>query len=359
MVRTQRPADTSSLFHPTTMKTLMLLIVLSAGVSGLMAAPTAPVAAKYPAVPGSHIERLDPALDGLIAPDAKIEQLADGITWAEGPVWYDGALLFSDVPKNVVYRWREGMTSAEVFLKPSGQLTPAPGFREPGSNGLALDRQGRLLLCQDGERRIARWEGEGKFAVIADRFDGKRFNSPNDLAVRRNGEIWFTDPPYGLEGVDKSPLVEQPWQGVYRVATDGTVTVVAKGIRFPNGIAFSPDEKTLYVGSTDWGHTHIVAFDVQADGTLADERIFFDAQPLVKPDEPGSCDGMKVDRAGNVWSSGPGGILVISPRGKLLGRIRPGMLTANCAWGDDGGTLYLASNHAVLRVRTKTRGAGW
>jgi gluconolactonase len=195
--------------------------------------------------------------------------------------------------------------------------------------------------------------------VIADRFDGKRFNSPNDLAVRRDGEIWFTDPPYGLKDVEKSPLIEQPWQGVYRVAPDGKVTVVAKDIRFPNGIAFSPDEKTLYVGSTDWGHTHIVAFDVQPDGTLANERIFFDAQPMVKPDEPGACDGMKVDREGNVWTSGPGGILILSPQGKLLGRIRSGMLTANCAWGDDGGTLYLAANHAVLRVRTKTRGAGW
>ncbi len=307
-----------------------------------------------------HVERLDPAFDALVAPDAKIEKLADGITWAEGPVWFEDAILFSDVPKNVVYRWKEGMANKEEFLKPSGQLTPAPGFREPGSNGLAVDRQGKLLLCQDGERRIARWEGGGNFTALADRFDGKKFNSPNDLAVRRSGEIYFTDPPYGLEGGDNSQLKEMPWHGVYRMAADGAVTLLTKEIKFTNGIAFSPDEKTLYVSSTESGHSCIMAYDVQADGTIANGRMFFDAQPIGTKELRGACDGMKVDRDGNVWTLGPGGILVLTPAGKLLGRLNTGMPTANCAWGDaDGGTLYMTANHFLLRIKTRTKGAGW
>lgn len=313
------------------------------------------------------IERLDPAFDQLVAVDAKLEKLAEGFTWSEGPVWFQGALLFSDVPKNVIYRWKPGATvgavmGADVFLQPSGMLTPIPGFREPGSNGLALDRQGRLLVAQHGERRIARYEpgnGGGKFVVLADRFEGKRFNSPNDLAVRKSGEIYFTDPPYGLEGIDKSPLRELPFHGVFRVATDGKVSLLAKEMRFPNGIAFSPDEKTLYVGSTDGRASRLVAFDVKADGTLANERTFFDPAAVIKDGTRGGCDGLKVDREGNLWTSGPGGILIISPAGKLLGRLLTGQPTANCAWGDDGGTLYITANMFLVRVKTLTKGAGW
>lgn len=304
------------------------------------------------------IERFDPAFDQLVAADAKVEKLAEGYTWSEGPVWFKGALLFSDVPQNVVYRWAEGMKSAEVFLKPSGLLTDVPGFREPGSNGLTLDRQGRLLLAQHGERRIARYEN-GKFTALAERHEGKRLNTPNDLVVNKGGEIYFTDPPYGFEKVNDDPKKELDFHGVYRVATDGKVTLLTKTINYPNGIAFSPDEKTLYVSSTENGNPHIQAFDVKADGTLANERLFFDARPLSKKDAPGSCDGFKVDRSGNVWASGPGGILVITPAGKLIGRINTGVPTANCAWGDDGSTLYITANNALLRVKTKTKGAGW
>lgn len=332
------------------MKRLSLFLGLLLG----LASP-APAVQPYPA---GHIDRFDEALDQLIPPDAKLEKLADGITWAEGPVWYDGGIVFSDVPKNTMYRWQEGFRNKEVFLRPSGQLTPAPGFREPGSNGLTVDRQGRLIVCQCGERRIARY-ADGKFTSVADRYDGKRFNSPNDVVVRRDGTVYFTDPPYGLEGVDHSPLIELPWAGVYRVANDGQVMLLTKTIKFANGLAFSPDERTLYVGSTEDGNPHIEAFDVQPDGTLAHERLFFDARTLAKSGLPGSCDGMKVDREGNIWSSGPGGILVISPAGKLLGRIATGVVTANCAWGDDGGTLYMTANHFLLRARTRTKGAGW
>ena len=308
--------------------------------------------------PKLFIERFDPAFEKLVAADAKVEKLAGGYTWSEGPVWYKGAVLFSDVPNNVVHRWAEGMTASEVFLKPSGLLTEVPGFREPGSNGLALDRQGRLLLCQHGERRVARYEN-GKFSTVADKIDGKRFNTPNDLAVRKSGEIYFTDPPYGFEKMDADPKKELDYHGVYRVATDGKVTLLAKTIRFPNGIAFSPDDKTLYVSSTENGNPHIQAFDVKADGTLANERLFFDARPLSKKDAPGSTDGFKVDREGNVWSSGPGGILVITPAGKLVGRINTGVPTANCNWGDDGSTLYITANNDLVRVKTLTKGAGW
>ena len=304
------------------------------------------------------IERHDAALDKLIAPNATIEKLAEGFTWSEGPVWFKGALLFSDVPENVVYQWKPGASAVEVFLKPSGLLTPTPGFREPGSNGLTVDRQGRLLLCQHGERRVARFEN-GKFTAIADRYDGKRFNSPNDLAVRKNGDIYFTDPSYGLEGINQSPLKEIPFNGVYRVSTDGKVTLLTKSLTFPNGIAFSPDEKTLYVGVSDSKATRVVSYSVEADGTISNERTFFDAQPLLTGGARGLCDGLKVDREGNIWTSGPGGILVISPGGKLLGVINTGQATANCNWGDDGSTLYITADMFLVRVKTLTKGAGW
>jgi gluconolactonase len=314
-------------------------------------------AEKSPAFNG-RIERLDPAFDQLVAADAKLEKLAEGFTWSEGPVWYKGELIFSDVPENVAYRWKPGMTKADVFLKPSGLLTPTPGFREPGSNGLTLDRQGRLLLCQHGERRVARYEN-GTFTSLADRFEGKRFNSPNDLAVRKNGEIYFTDPSYGLDGINNSPLKELPYNGVFRIATDGKVTLLTKDLTFPNGIAFSPDEKILYVGVSDAKATRIVAYDVAADGSIRNERTYFDAQPLRTGGAKGLVDGLKVDRGGNVWSSGPGGILVISPAGKLLGRLNTGEATANCNWGDDGSTLYITADMFLVRVKTKTKGAGW
>ncbi|MGH7946035.1 MAG: SMP-30/gluconolactonase/LRE family protein [Opitutaceae bacterium] len=315
-------------------------------------------AEKKASVFNGRIERVDPTFDKLVATDAKLEKLAEGFAWSEGPVWLKGELIFSDVPENVAYRWRPGMTKAGVFLKPSGLLTPQPGFREPGSNGLTLDRQGRLLLCQHGERRVARYEN-GTFTSLADRYDGKRFNSPNDLAVRKNGDIYFTDPSYGLEGINESPLKELSFNGVYRVASDGKVTLLTKTLTFPNGIAFSPDEKILYVGVSDSKATRVVAYDVAADGTINNERTFFDAQPLLKDGNKGLVDGLKIDRDGNVWSSGPGGILVISPAGKLLGRLNTGQATANCNWGDDGSTLYITAHMFLVRVKTKTKGAGW
>ena len=334
------------------MKRVLPLLVASVLPIFIMAAEEKPHAFN------GRIERFDPAFDQLIAPNAKLEKLAEGFTWSEGPVWLNGELIFSDVPENIAYRWKPGMAKAEVFLKPSGLLTPQPGFREPGSNGLTRDAEGRLLMCQHGERRVARFEN-GRFTVIADRYEGKRFNSPNDLCLRKNGDIYFTDPSYGLEGINNSPLKELPFNGVYRVDKAGKVTLLTKDLTFPNGIAFSPDEEILYVGVSDSKATRIVAYDVSADGTLTKERTFFDAQPLLKGNDKGLVDGLKVDRSGNVWSSGPGGILVISPQGKLLGRLNTGEATANCNWGEDGSTLYITADMFLVRVKTKTKGAGW
>lgn len=333
------------------------LVLSLAAVAAEPAAPAAKAAKAAPVFQGK-IERFDPAFDQLVAADAVVEKLAEGFTWSEGPVWHEGGVVFSDVPQNTAWKWTPGKTGVDVFLKPSGLLTPQPGFREPGSNGLARDAQGRLLLCQHGERRIARYEN-GKFTALAERWDGKRFNSPNDLAVRKNGEIYFTDPSYGLEGVNNSKLKEIPFNGVYRLGLDGKVTLLERELNFPNGIAFSPDEKTLYVGISDGRAPRVMAYDVQADGLLAKGRVFFDALPLAKPPARGSVDGLKVDVAGNVWSSGPGGILVISPAGKLLGRINTGQPTANCNWGDDGSTLYITANMFLVRVKTLTKGNGW
>jgi gluconolactonase len=305
---------------------------------------------------GTGIERLDPAFDTLVPRDAKLEKLAESFIWSEGPTWFQSSVVFSDVPDNVIYRWKPGDTVATVFMKPSGLLNPAPGFRESGSNGLAVDMDGRLLICQQGERRVARLEKNATQTVIAAKFDGKRFNSPNDLAIRKNGDVYFTDPPYGLANFNESPLKELPHNGVYRVDPKGEITLVIPDLTWPNGIAFSPDEKTLYVAVSDPGSPRILAYDVQANGTVANGRTFFDAK---RPGRGGTCDGLKVDTHGNVWTTGPGGILVITPAGKHLGSILIDQETSNCCWGDDGGTLYITAHRFLLRVKTATKGAGW
>ena len=306
------------------------------------------------------IERLDPAFDKLIPPGAVIEKCAQGFNWSEGPTWFQNAIVFSDVPENVIYKWTPGDgLAATVFMKPSGMLKPVEGFREQGSNGLGVDAQGRLLICQHGERRVARVEKDGTQTALADRFEGRRFNSPNDLAVRKNGDIYFTDPPYGLDKLNGSPLKELPFNGVFRIAADGKVTVVVKDLTFPNGIAISPDDKMLYVAVSDPKHTNIMAYDIQPDGAVANGREFFNAESVKKPGLKGGCDGMKVDKDGNIFTTGPGGVLVISPAGKHLGTLLTGQQTGNCAWGDDGRTLYICADMYLCRVKTATKGAGW
>jgi gluconolactonase len=315
-----------------------------------------------------RIERLDPAMDALLAPDAKIEKLAEGFRWAEGPTWYVekdrnnkvvfSGIVFSDVLGNTSYRWQEGWNHAEVFLRPSGLNVNTPGFHERGSNGMTRDNDGKLIICQHGERRVVRFE-DGAFTVLADRYEGKRFNSPNDIVVKKDGNIYFTDPPYGLEGTHASKLRELDFSGVYRVAPDGKVTLLTREFECPNGIAFSNDEKTLYIENTDSALPIIAAYDVKEDGTIANRRTFFDEKPYIDPKYPGLPDGMKLDKDGNIWTGAFGGITVISPAGKVIGRLYTGEQTANCNWGDDGSTLYIAADYFLLRIKTKTKGAGW
>lgn len=301
----------------------------------------------------AQFERLDPRFDALIPPDAVLEELAEGIEWAEGPVWdaNDGALLVSDIPRNVILRWKEG-EGLTLYLDRSGYTGTAPFTgREPGSNGLIFDGQGRLVMCQHGDRRVARREQDGSITVIADRYDGKRLNSPNDLVFGPNGDLYFTDPPYGLPGTFDSPSKELDFNGVYRVAPDGAVALLTAELSAPNGIAFSPDGGTLYVANSGPDHFWM-AYPVLEDGSLGEGRTF------AKPSErgPGAPDGLKLDTDGNLFATGPGGVHVFAPDGTLLGRVLTGVPTGNVAWGGDGSVLYIAANHGLLRVRTTTRG---
>jgi sugar lactone lactonase YvrE len=311
-----------------------------------------------------RIERLDPALDRLIDANAKIETLADGYDWSEGPVWVKdgGYLLFSDVPQNVVHRWKEGEKAAP-YLTPSGYTGTEPRGGETGSNGLTLDREGRLVLAQHGDRRVSRMDAplsapKPAFVTLADRFEGARFNSPNDLVFRSNGDLYFTDPAYGMEKQWDDPRREMSYAGVFRRSAAGEVTLLTRDMTRPNGIAFSPDEKRLYVAQSDPAAAIIRVFDVNADGSVGNSRVFFDATPLSRS-RRGLPDGLKVDVDGNVFTTGPGGVLVLSPDGKHLGTIMTGQATANCAFGDDGRTLFITADMYLMRVRLKTKGAGF
>lgn len=304
------------------------------------------------------IERKDPRFDKLIPKDAKIEKLAGGFKWTEGPVWVDSGkyLLFSDIPPNVIDKWKEG-EGVTVFLKPAGYEGKDSKLKEGGTNGLTLDSQGRLVACDHGERRVYRLEN-GKKITLADKYMGKRLNSPNDLTYKSNGDLYFTDPPYGLmtQGKEGFPGKELDFQGIYRLGKDGKLTLLNKEMSRPNGIAFSPDEKTLYVANSDPDKAVWMAFPVQDDGTLGKGKVFFDAASFVKSKKKGLPDGMKVDLAGNVFATGPGGVFVFSPDGTLLGILDTDEPTANCAWGDDGSTLYICANDKLARIKTSTKG---
>lgn len=307
------------------------------------------------------IERLDPALDALIPPGTGIEKLAEGFDWSEGPVWVKdgGYLLFSDVPRNVVFRWKEGEKTRE-FLYPSGYTGSKPRGGEPGSNGLTLDAQGRLVLCQHGDRQVARLNANGTISPLAQYYNFRRFNSPNDLVYSKTGYLYFTDPPYGLEGNVNDPKKELLFQGVYRLSPKGEVTLLTRELTRPNGIALSPDEKKLYVCVSDPDLPNIWVFNLDAKGLLADEgRILFNSKHLMKEGVKGLPDGLKVDQQGNLWATGPGGVHIVTPEGKHLGTINTGEATANCAWGDDGSTLYITADMFLCRVKTTAKGLGY
>jgi gluconolactonase len=310
------------------------------------------------------IERLDPALDRLLAPDAKIEILAEGYEWSEGPIWVKngGFVLFSDVLKNTVHRWKQG-EGAKPYLTPSGYTSNVPRGGETGSNGLTLDHEGRLVLAQHGDRRVAVMDApltkpEAKFTTLADRYEGARFNSPNDLVFKSNGDLYFTDPAYGMEKQWDDPKREMNYAGVFRRSKDGKVTLLTKDMTRPNGLAFSPDEKLLYVAQSDPAAAIWRVFDVKPDGTIANSRVLLDVTTLGKS-RTGLPDGLKIDTDGNLWATGPGGVLVISPQGKHLGTIQTGQATANCAFGDDGHTLYITADMYLMRVKVKSKGVGF
>lgn len=273
----------------------------------------------------------------LFPKDAKVEKVAGGFQFTEGPVWRaDGSLLFSDIPADTIYRLdNDGRVS--VYSKPSGN-----------SNGLTIDRQGRLLRCEHGNRRVLREEKSGNNTVWASQYKGKRLNSPNDIVVKSDGSAYFTDPPYGVE--EKARGLS--FQGVYRISSTGELTLLTDDLDRPNGIAFSPDEKVLYIADSS-SRMHIRAFDVKPDGTLANGRVFAE----MRTGEPGAPDGMKVDSKGNLWSTGQGGVWVFDKTGKHLGTIKLPEVPANCAWGDkDGKTLYITAQTSLYRIRTNARG---
>lgn len=308
-----------------------------------------------------QVLREAPALDALVDPGARMEKLAEGFRWSEGPVWIKEGryLLFSDVPANKLHRWSE-QDGLSVFLDPSGYDGPEPeGFREPGSNGLIHGPGNSILMADHGNRAVARLELATKEKTfLATRYNGKRFNSPNDLALASSGAIFFTDPPYGLEGLDASPLKEQPHNGVYRLDPDGTVSLLDASMTFPNGIILSPDERILYVANSDPKRPIWMAFALDNKGNVTGKRLFADASDGVAAKLPGLPDGMAIDQKGNLFATGPGGVLVFAPDGRRLGRIDTGTAVANCTFGDDGRTLYLTSNNMLVRLRTRTRGFG-
>lgn len=308
------------------------------------------------------IERLDPAIDELLPQDAVIELLeANKFLWAEGPVWVksEGYLLFSDIPRNKIWKWTPGK-GLETYLEKSGYTGTEPFTgREPGCNGLAIDKKGRLILCMHGDRRLGVLGSNGKIETLVDRYAGKRFNSPNDLTIKSNGDIYFTDPPYGLPKLMDDPGKELDFQGVYRLSASGKLTLLTKEMTRPNGIALSPDEKTLYVANSDPKMAIWKAFPLKEDGTLGEGKVLFDATKWVEMKKPGLPDGLKVDTKGNLYATGPGGVLILTPEGKLLGVLATGVPTANVGWGDDGKTLYITADKNLCRVRTKATGHGF
>lgn len=329
--------------------------------SGCLLAALAPAVAQpappaYPVI--GQIVRADPRLDKLLPKDARIEVIASGFVWSEGPVWVKSGqyLLFSDVPQNTIYRWTE-KDGLSPFLKPSGYTGVGTYSEEPGSNGLTIDPQGRLIACEHGDRRVSALplDGSGGKRTLADNYKGKRLNSPNDVVAHSNGTYYFTDPPYGMPKREKD-IAETGIYGVYRIGTDGNVTLVTDQLTRPNGIALSPDEKTLYVAQSDFTNPVVMAFPLNPDGTPGKGRTLFGPEDMKKQGLRGGFDGMKVDRDGNLWVTGAGGVLVLSPAGEFLGHIKVGVGTANCGWGDDGSTLYITADMYLCRVKTTARG---
>jgi gluconolactonase len=315
-----------------------------------------------------EILRLDAAADSLLPTDAKIEVLGSGLDWSEGPVWIPkagtqpqggGYVVFSDVPRNQVMKWKEG-EGMSVFLKPSGYTGIGEYSPEPGSNGLNINSRGELISCEHGDRRVSVLTRGGGKRTLADNFEGKRLNSPNDSTLDKAGNVYFTDPPYGLpKGPQDTTTREISWHGVYKIEPGGKVSLMTKEMTFPNGITLSPDQKTLYVAQSDSKAAIWKAFPVKEDGSIGSSRVISDVTGMVGAHR-GLPDGMKADITGHLWATGPGGVHVMTPEGKLLARIDSKMACGNCCFGgDDGSWLYICSDAFLVRVKTKTKGIGF
>lgn len=313
----------------------------------------------YPTI--GEVIRDDAAIDSLIAKETSIQVLSSGFEWSEGPVWVPaqgnepGYLLFSDIPRNSIMKWVEGK-GVSLFLKPAGYTGQVEYGNEPGSNGLLLDTQGQLVACEHGDRRVSVLTNGGGKRTLVDNYEGKRLNSPNDATFKSNGDLYFTDPPYGLPKQYDDSRRELDFCGVYRLSKDGKLTLLTKEMTRPNGIAFSPDEKTLYVAQSDPDAAIWKSFPVKADGTLGEGKLFYDATENFKKGLPGLPDGMDVDSKGNIFATGPGGVYVFNPSGKLLGRISTGEKTANCKFGGpNGDQLYMTADMYICRIQTLTK----
>jgi gluconolactonase len=344
-----------------TAKSLLFSLTISAALlaSGCSSntAPAPETASKGDTAPAANsagtVVRLDPALDGIIPASNQVEKLAGGFTFIEGPLWRPpNALWFSDVVGNVVRQWTTDGKVTEI-LKPGGydgNSLPAGGYIGP--NGMVADKDGAVLLCQHGNRRIARIAKDMKVTTVVDKYQGKKLNSPNDLVFHSDGSLYFTDPPYGLPKADDDPTKELPFNGVYRLS-NGKLQVVVKDLNRPNGIAFSPDYKTLYVANSDEQHRFWMQYDVGANGALSNGKVFADVS---KEKETGVPDGMKVDSKGNIYGTGPGGLWIFSPDGKHLGTIKLPEQPANCGWGDDGKSLYITAVTSLYRIKVAVEG---
>ena len=307
-----------------------------------------------------RIMRQNPALDQVLAPGAQLELVSSGHAHVEGPLWVPDSsmLLFSDTKTRTIYRWQPAGGRRSKFLEYSGYTGRLPYKEEPGSNGLALDGHGNLLICEHGDRRVASLplgQPSGKRTLV-DNFQGKRLNSPNDVLVAPDGALYFTDPPFGLPKQAQAPLRELPYTGVFRRAADGQLTAEITDVPFANGLALSPDNGTLYVTNADSLRPLILAYEVGKNGKLSKPRPFFDMTSLPRPRFKEVPDGLQVDAAGNVYAAGFGGLLILSSQGQLLGIIDPGETVSNCAWGDDGHSLYLTATTFVCRIQTLARG---
>lgn len=304
------------------------------------------------------IEKFDPALDKLLSSNAKTEIIAGGFDWSEGPLWVEkhNMLLFSDIPPNTIYKWTEEK-GKEVYLTPSGYTDTAKRTGEVGSNALLLDKDDNLVMCQHGDRRMAKMDAplnnpQPKFITLADKYNGQRFSSPNDAVYNSAGELFFTDPPYGLETQDdKDPKKEIPFNGVYKVKKDGTVLLLIDSISRPNGIAFFPGEQKLLVACSDPDKPNWYVYDVAGD-SLVNGKIFYSAAGYDKSLK-GLPDGFKIDKNGNVFATGPGGVWIFNSKGKLLGKIKIPEATSNCAFSPDEKTLYITNDMYVLRLKMR------